>query len=157
MALSVINRFGAASGAKFNLAQISWALAIPIGPRDWQWGEEAGLKWLKKGEVTRYLGYPFGIDIAQKEKDAKMLSQIRKHLLRWSSNKLSLSWKNYGFQSGSSYHLSGTWHHVLTFLANPLNLQEQQLEIICGQEKGIQEQELELSGAQLSYQLCGVE
>ena len=68
-ALSVINRFSAASGAKLNLHK-------SVGPwlsprtREWHWGQEARLKWLEKGEVTKYLGYPFGIDIPQKEKDA---------------------------------------------------------------------------------------
>ena len=89
-ALNVIIRFSAASGAKLNLHK-SVGLWLAPRPRVWQWGEEAGLKWLEKGEVTRYLGYPFGIDIPQKEKDAKMMSQIRKHLLRWSTNKLSLA------------------------------------------------------------------
>ena len=89
-ALSVINRFGAASGAKLNLHK-SVGLWLSHRNREWQWGEEAGLKWLEKGEVTRYLGYPFGIDISQKDKDAKMLHQIRKHLISWSSNKLSLA------------------------------------------------------------------
>jgi exonuclease III len=89
-ALSVINRFSAASGAKLNLHK-SVGLWLSPRVREWQWGEEAGLKWLEKGEVTRYLGYPFGIDIPQKEKDAKMLNHIRKHLLNWSTNKLSLA------------------------------------------------------------------
>ena len=89
-ALSVINRFSAASGARLNLHK-SVGLWISPNTREWHWGEEARLKWLEKGEVTKYLGYPFGIDIPQKEKDAKMLSQIRKHLLSWSANKLSLA------------------------------------------------------------------
>lgn len=84
-ALSVINKFGAVSGAKLNMRK-STGLWLSSGPRTWQWGENACLKWLEKWEVTRYLGYPFGIDIAQKEKDAKMLSQIKKNLLRWSCN-----------------------------------------------------------------------
>ena len=89
-ALQVIHRFGAAARAKLNLHK-SVGLWLAPTARSWQWGEEAGLKWLEKGEVTRYLGYPFGIDISQKDKDAKMLSQIRKHLTRWSANKLSLA------------------------------------------------------------------
>lgn len=89
-ALNVINRFSAASGAKLNLHK-SVGLWLAPRPRTWHWGEEACLRWLEKGEVTRYLGYPFGIDMPQKEKDAKMMSQIRKHLIRWSSNKLSLA------------------------------------------------------------------
>lgn len=89
-AFNVINRFGEASGAKLNLHK-SVGLWLAQTDRTWQWGEEAGLKWLAPGEVTHYLGYPFGLDILQKNKDSKMLSQIRKHLLRWSENKLSLA------------------------------------------------------------------
>lgn len=89
-ALNVIHRFEAASGAKLNLHK-SIGLWLAQTDRPWQWGEEAGLKWLIPGEMTRYLGYPFGLNIAQKDKDSKMLNQIRKHLLRWSSSKLSLA------------------------------------------------------------------
>jgi hypothetical protein len=49
------------------------------------------MKWLAPGEVTRYLGYPFGHNIPQKEKDGKMLSQIRKHLSKWTHLPLSLA------------------------------------------------------------------
>ena len=89
-ALEVIRGFGDASGAKLNFHK-SIALWVAHTERPWQWGVEAGLKWLQPGEVTRYLGYPFGLHIAQKEKDTKMLSQIRKHLARWAGNKLSLA------------------------------------------------------------------
>ena len=89
-AINVINRFGAASGAKLNLHK-SIGLWISHTARTWQWGEAAGLKWLQPGEVTRYLGYPFGLHIPQKEKDSKMLGQIRKHLHKWAGNKLSLA------------------------------------------------------------------
>ena len=89
-AINVINRFGAASGAKLNLHK-SIGLWIAKQERPWQWGENEGLKWLKDGEVARYLGYPFGLHIPQQEKDGKMLGQIRKHLHRWAGNKLSLA------------------------------------------------------------------
>ena len=89
-AIEVIKKFGAASGAKLNLHK-SVGVWVAHNPRTWAWGEEEGLKWLQPGEVTRYLGYPFGLHIAQKEKDNKMLSQVRKHLHRWANNKLSLA------------------------------------------------------------------
>ena len=89
-ALNVITKFGAASGAKLNLHK-SVGLWLAHRERPWSWGEESGLKWLQTGEVTRYLGYPFGWQIPQKEKDGKMLSQIRKHLLKWSAHPLSLA------------------------------------------------------------------
>lgn len=45
-AISVINRFGAASGAKLNLHK-SVGLWIANTPRQWTWGEAVGLKWLQ--------------------------------------------------------------------------------------------------------------
>lgn len=89
-ALTVISRFRAASGAKLNLHK-SVGLWLSQQERTWQWGEEAGMKWLLPGEVTRYLGYPFGLNIPQKEKDGKMLSQIRKHLSKWVTHPFSLA------------------------------------------------------------------
>ena len=43
------------------------------------------------GEVTKYLGYPFGLNIPYQEKDNKMLGQSCKHLHRWASQQLSLA------------------------------------------------------------------
>lgn len=73
-ALNVIHRFRAASGAKLNLHK-SVGLWLAPRPRGWQWGEDARLKWLEKGEVTRYLGYPFGIDIPQKKRTPRCLGK----------------------------------------------------------------------------------
>ena len=89
-AISIIHKFGAATGARLNLHK-SVGIWISQTERQWQWGEEEGLKWLRPGEVTRYLGYPFGLHIPQKKKDGKMLGQIRKHLHRWAGTKLSLA------------------------------------------------------------------
>jgi hypothetical protein len=61
-ALTVIHRFGAASGAKLNLHKFV-GLWLSPNERTWQWGEDAGMKWMLPGEVTRYLGYPFGLNI----------------------------------------------------------------------------------------------
>lgn len=87
-AIEVITRFGAASGAKLNLHK-SVGLWIAHTPRPWNWGEATGLKWLHPSEVTKYLGYPFGLQLSQQEKDNKILSQVRKHLHRWVGNQLS--------------------------------------------------------------------
>ena len=89
-AFTVISRFGAASGAKLNLHK-SVGLWVAQAEKEWQWGDEAGLKWLIPGETTRHPGFPFGLHIPQKEKDGKMLSQIRKHLGKWSNHPLSLA------------------------------------------------------------------
>ena len=59
------------------------------------------LKWLAPGEITRYLGFPFGLHIPQQKKDGKMLSQLRKHLFKWSNQKLS-GWENHDIKSSSA-------------------------------------------------------
>jgi hypothetical protein len=119
-AINVINRFGAASGAKLNLHK-SVGLWIANTPRQWTWGEETGLKWLQQGEVTRYLGYPFGIQISQQEKDNKMLSQVRKHLHRWAGNQLSLAGR---IMVANQVILSSIWYFAscMTFSNKALNL-----------------------------------
>ena len=119
-ALNVITRFGAASGAKLNLHK-SIGLWLAHTERPWQWGEEAGLKWLISGEITRYLGYPFGLNIAQKDKDCKMLNQIRKHLLRWSGSKLSLAGR---IMVSNQVVLSSIW-----YLASCTDLSGQSLKL----------------------------
>lgn len=63
-ALTVIHRFGVASGAKLNLHK-SVGIWLSDMERTWQWGEAAGLKWLLPGKITRYLGFPFGFRIPQ--------------------------------------------------------------------------------------------
>jgi exonuclease III len=105
-ALEVINRFGAASGAKLNLHK-SVGIWVSQEERNWHWGEEAGLKWLPPGEVTRYLGYPFGLHISQQDKDNKMLGQIRKHLHRWANQQLSLAGR---IMVANQVILSSVWY-----------------------------------------------
>ena len=120
-AIAVIKKFGAASGAKLNLHK-SVGVWVAHTPRDWSWGEEEGLKWLQPGEVTRYLGYPFGVQIAQKEKDNKMLSQIRKHLHRWANNKLSLAGR---IMVSNQVILSSIW-----YLASCTDFSSQALKLV---------------------------
>jgi hypothetical protein len=105
-ALEVINRFRAASGAKLNLHK-SVGIWVSQEERNWHWGEEAGLKWLPPGEVTRYLGYPFGLHISQQDKDNKMLGQIRKHLHRWANQQLSLAGR---IMVANQVILSSVWY-----------------------------------------------
>lgn len=56
-ALEVINKFGAASGAKLNLHK-SVGLWVSHTPRTWTWGEKAGLKWRLPGGGHPIHGLP---------------------------------------------------------------------------------------------------
>lgn len=69
-AFGVLEKFCEASGAKLNWDK-SYAIWAPDKERDWSWGEELGLRWLRNSEVARYLGFPFGKRVSQKDKDAR--------------------------------------------------------------------------------------
>jgi len=47
----------------------------------------------KRENISKYLGFLFGRDIPQEAKDSKALSQIKKFLLKWGGEKLSLAGK----------------------------------------------------------------
>lgn len=57
--------------------------------------EDRGLRWLQKGSTTLNLGFPIGFPIgfnmAQQEKNAKVLQQIRSKLALWNNRKLSMA------------------------------------------------------------------
>lgn len=85
----VLGAFCKASGAKINWGK-SFGVWVPDVPRSWRWGEVLALKWLEDKEVARYLGFPFGKNIFQQDKDAKVLFHFRSKLNFWSRKKLSL-------------------------------------------------------------------
>ncbi len=45
--------------------------------QNWSWGEDLGLKWLGKGQATKYLGFQVGFEVPQQEKDVKVIQQVR--------------------------------------------------------------------------------
>ena len=120
-AIAVINKFGAASGAKLNLHK-SIGVWISHTPRAWSWGKKAGFKWLQPGEVTKYLGYPFGTQLSQHENDNKMLGQICKHLHRWAGHKLSLAGR---IMVSNQVILSSIW-----YLASCMDFSNQALKLV---------------------------
>lgn len=89
-AFKVIELFCAASGAKLNWNKSS-AIWVSHLPRNWTWGEDMGLVWLDDGVATKYLGFPFGKNLLQKDKDAKILHQVRSKLNFWTGKRLSLA------------------------------------------------------------------
>jgi hypothetical protein len=69
-ALNVIQRFGAASGAKLNLHK-SVGLWLSANECTWQWGEEAELKWLQPGEGIDTSATPLDFTYRNKKKMEK--------------------------------------------------------------------------------------
>lgn len=89
-AYEVIDIFCHASGARINWDK-SYAILASENPRNWRWGEHLGLRWLQEGESARYLGFPLGCGLAQKDIDAKVMLQTRSKLNAWAHKRLSLA------------------------------------------------------------------
>ncbi len=88
-AQNVLNIFCRASGAKINWHK-SAAIWASKKERDWQWGEEEGLRWIPDGEGTRYLRVQVGSHLPLEANFEKMMVSLKGKLISWSNNKLSL-------------------------------------------------------------------
>jgi hypothetical protein len=59
-------------------------------PRTWTFGVDRSLKWLQPGQTTLNLGFPIRFEMAQQEKNAKVIQQIRLKLGQWVNKPLSM-------------------------------------------------------------------
>lgn len=88
--LSILNTFTDASGGKLNCNK-SVAINIRHTERNWGWTEDPGFKWLRRGQTTTYLGFPFGFRIPPEEISNKVQLMVKNGLTTWSAKRLSLA------------------------------------------------------------------
>ena len=86
--MHVLNLFCNGSGSRINWKK-TYLLWASKREQNWTWEEELGVNWFKKGEWVRYLGVSYGYKVLQEIKNEKILTQVRKALIYWSSRKLS--------------------------------------------------------------------
>ncbi len=83
------------------------------------WGEDKGLCWLTSDNNNKYLGFPINYKMAQKEKDFKVLQQVKGNITIWKFRKLTLTRKiliaNYVILDSIWYIV----HHVLICHCQP--------------------------------------
>ena len=79
---------GTGSNVNWDKSAAIWA---SLNPRTWQWGQEKGLRWIPEGSSVTSLGFPLGFNMGQKEKNAKVLSEIRGKLAQWVNKPLSMA------------------------------------------------------------------
>jgi hypothetical protein len=89
-AQGVLRTFCRASGAKINWPKTA-AIWASQRERTWSWGEEEGLKWIPRGEGTRYLGIQVGFHLPTEANFDKMMLSLKGKLISWSHNTLSLA------------------------------------------------------------------
>jgi hypothetical protein len=89
-AFMVLDQFYGGSGAKINMSK-TVAIWASKSPRNWTFGANKGLKWLQPGHTTLNLGFPIDFEMAQQEKNAKVIQQIRLKLGQWVNKPLSMA------------------------------------------------------------------
>ncbi len=89
-AQEVLKTFCRASGAKINWRK-STAIWANLRDKSWEWGKDEQLKWILKGEGTRYLGIQVGFHLPSEANFDKMMLALKGKLINWSNNKLLLA------------------------------------------------------------------
>jgi len=89
-AQDVLKLFCQASMAKINWHK-SAAIWASKKEKTWNWGEDVGLRWVPKGEGTRYLGIQVGFHLPSEANFDKMMLALKGKLINWSQNNLSLA------------------------------------------------------------------
>ncbi len=89
-AQEVLKTFCRASRAKVNWSK-SATIWASRRDKNWEWGEAEGLKWIPKGRGTRYLGIQVGFHLPPEANFAAMMLTLKRKLINWSTNKLSLA------------------------------------------------------------------
>lgn len=89
-ACTVIEKLYAMFGARINWSK-SIAIWVFAHDRPWSWGDDMGVKWLRRGETARYLD--FLVDMVPNDKDEKVLQKIRAQLNVCCPKKLSMAEK----------------------------------------------------------------
>jgi hypothetical protein len=81
-ARAVLDIFYNASGAKIN-----WGKSVAIwankGRREWEWGQDVGLKWVLEGEGDQYLGIQIGFKLPTKTNFDKLMLTLKRKLIAW--------------------------------------------------------------------------
>jgi hypothetical protein len=89
-ARAVLETFCKASWAKINWGKSATIWASKRS-REWEWGQDVGLKWVPEGEGVRYLGIQIGFRLPTKTNFDKLIFSLKGKLITWGHDNLSLA------------------------------------------------------------------
>jgi hypothetical protein len=107
--------FSEASGAKVNWHK-SAAIWASKKDRNWNWGTEVGLKWIPRGEGSRYLGVLVGFHLPIEANFDRLMGALKSKLIAWSHNHLSLVGR---ILVANQVFLASMWYLVACWNPNP--------------------------------------
>jgi hypothetical protein len=89
-ARAVLELFCLAAGAKINWGK-SAAIWANKEKKEWEWGQEVGLKCIPDGQGVRYLGIQIGFQLPIEAKFEKIMLTLKGRMIAWGKRNLSLS------------------------------------------------------------------
>jgi hypothetical protein len=70
-------------------------MGVSYGParkkKEWEWGQEIGLKWIPEGQGVRYLGIQIGFWLPTEANFEKLMFALKGKMITWGKCKLSLA------------------------------------------------------------------
>jgi hypothetical protein len=89
-ARAVLELFCLASGAKINWGK-SAAIWANKEKKEWEWGQEVGLRWIPEGQGVRYLGIQIGFWLPIDANFEKLMFNLKGKMITWGKCNLSLA------------------------------------------------------------------
>ncbi len=86
----VLELFCLTSGAKVNWGK-SAAIWTSKEKKEWEWGQEVGLKWIPEGQGVRYLGIQIGFRLPTKANFEKPMFALKGKMIAWGKCNLFLT------------------------------------------------------------------
>jgi hypothetical protein len=120
----VLDLFCKASRAKINWNK-SAAIWASRKRKEWDWGQEVGLQWIREGKGVRYLGIQVGFHLPTEANFDKMMVALKGKLINWSTCHLSLARK---VLVTNQVLLASMWYLAACWNPNPK---------MCSQVRGV--------------------
>jgi hypothetical protein len=89
-ARAVLDLFCLASGAKINWGKFA-AIWASKEKKEWEWGQEVGLRWIPKGQGVRYLGIQIGFRLPIEANFEKLMFNLKGKMITLGKCNLSLA------------------------------------------------------------------
>jgi hypothetical protein len=114
-ARAVLDLFCLASGAKINWGK-SAATWASKDKKEWEWGQEVGLKWIPEGQGVRYLGIQIGFRLPIEANFEKLMLTLKGKMIAWGKCNLFLAGR---ILVANQVLLSSMWYLVAYWNPNP--------------------------------------
>jgi hypothetical protein len=112
---AVLDLFCRASRAKINWGK--WvAIWTGKGKREWEWGWDVGLRWIREGEGICYLGIQIGFQLPIETNFDKLMLSLKGKLIAWGHRNLFLVGR---IMVANQVLFASMWYLVACWNPNP--------------------------------------